>query len=73
MYIETRKRSLLKAISWRLIASLVTTAIAFIFGLPTKVLGLVFFTDLIVKFILYFIHERFWHSKIKYGIKAKED
>ena len=73
MYIESKKRSLLKAVSWRIIASVVTTGIAFIFGLPTKVLGLVFFTDLVLKFILYFIHERFWLSNIKYGIKVKED
>ena len=57
---ETNTRSLLKAISWRIIASIVTTVIAYSFGLPAKAIGLVFFADLIIKFILYYFHERVW-------------
>ena len=64
---ETITRSLLKAISWRIIASIVTTIIAYSFGLPAKAIGLVFFADLVIKFALYFIHERVWVSYIKYG------
>ena len=70
MFVESTKRSLVKAISWRIIASIVTSLIAFTFGLPAKAIGLVFFADLIIKFILYFFHERVW-SKIKYGIIDK--
>ena len=66
---ETKARSLLKAISWRLIASIVTTIIAFVFGLPAKAIGMVFFADLVIKFVLYFIHERVWVSYIKFGKK----
>ncbi len=72
MLVETKLRSLLKAISWRIIASVVTTLIAFYFGLPAKAIGLVFFADLVIKFILYFIHERLWINFIKFGIKQKE-
>ena len=64
---ETNTRSLLKAISWRIIASIVTTVIAYSFGLPAKAIGLVFFADLIIKFILYYFHERVWVLYIKYG------
>tara|TARA_B100000035_G_C20605014_1_gene381391 strand:- start:164 stop:379 length:216 start_codon:yes stop_codon:yes gene_type:complete len=71
MSVESSKRSLAKAISWRIIASIVTSLIAFSFGLPAKAIGLVFFADLIIKFILYFFHERVW-SKIKYGIIDKD-
>lgn len=71
MFVESSKRSLAKAISWRIIASIVTSLIAFSFGLPAKAIGLVFFADLIIKFILYFFHERVW-SKIKYGIIDKD-
>ncbi len=71
MLLETRKRSFLKAISWRILASIVTTIIAYSFGLPSKALGLVFFADLIIKFILYFIHERLWVRYISYGIEKK--
>tara|TARA_Y100000591_G_C21198011_1_gene389606 strand:- start:257 stop:481 length:225 start_codon:yes stop_codon:yes gene_type:complete len=73
MSFETRQRSLLKAISWRLIASVVTTIIAYTFGVPAKAIGLVFFADLIIKFMLYFVHERVWVSFIKYGLKNKEN
>ena len=72
MHIESKSRSLLKAVSWRIIASIVTTLIAFSFGLPAKAIGLVFFADLIIKFILYFIHERIWVSWIRYGIVEKK-
>ena len=51
---ESNTRSLLKAISSRIIASIVTTIIAYSFGLPAKAIGMVFFADLIVKFILLF-------------------
>tara|TARA_Y100001958_G_C21215975_1_gene541377 strand:+ start:1345 stop:1563 length:219 start_codon:yes stop_codon:yes gene_type:complete len=72
MQSESRFRSLLKAISWRLIASITTTLIAFYFGLPAKAIGLVFFADLIIKFVLYFIHERVWVNYIKIGIKKND-
>lgn len=72
MQSETRLRSLLKAISWRLIASITTTLIAFYFGLPAKAIGLVFFADLVIKFVLYFMHERVWVSYIKIGLKKND-
>lgn len=73
MYVESKSRSFLKAISWRIIASIVTTLIAYYFGLPAKAIGMVFFADLVIKFVLYFIHERVWINAIKFGIKHKED
>jgi len=72
MQSESRSRSLLKALSWRIIASITTTLIAFYFGLPAKAIGLVFFADLIIKFVLYFIHERVWINYIKFGIKKND-
>jgi len=71
MYLESPKRSLVKAITWRIIASIVTTLIAYYFGVPAKAIGLVFFADLILKFVLYFVHERIWTRFIKFGIKKK--
>lgn len=72
MSLETKTRSLFKAFSWRIIASVVTTLIAYSFGVPAKAIGLVFFADLIIKFILYFVHERIWVNYIKFGISSKE-
>lgn len=73
MQSESKTRSLLKAISWRIIASVTTTLIAFYFGLPAKAIGLVFFADLIIKFFLYFIHERIWVNYIKVGLRSRNN
>lgn len=62
------KRHLAKAVTWRIIASIVTALIAWFFGLPPKAVGAVFVTDLIIKFVLYYIHERVWYKHISYGV-----
>lgn len=59
---RSKIRHLAKALTWRIIASITTTLIAFYFGLPAKAIGLVFFADLIIKFILYYVHERIWFN-----------
>jgi len=53
-------RALLKSFTWRIVGSIATTILAFSFGIPAKALGLLFFADLITKFILYYAHERLW-------------
>ena len=62
------KRHLAKAVTWRIIASITTAIIAYMFGLPPKAVGAVFVADLIIKFVLYYIHERVWYKHIKYGV-----
>lgn len=64
----SKRRHLAKAITWRIIASTVTALIAWWFGLPAKAVGLVFAADLVIKFILYYAHERVWYTHIKYGV-----
>tara|TARA_X000001036_G_C20637230_1_gene789600 strand:+ start:679 stop:897 length:219 start_codon:yes stop_codon:yes gene_type:complete len=68
MAIESNKRSLAKALTWRILASTITTLIAIYFGVPSNAIGLVFFADLVIKFIVYFFHERLW-LKITFGLK----
>ena len=65
----TKSRHLAKAVTWRIIASIVTAIIAYAFGLPPKAVGAVFAADLIIKFVLYYIHERVWYKHIRYGVK----
>lgn len=65
----TRKRHLAKAVTWRIVASVTTAIIAFIFGLPPKAVGAVFVADLIIKFVMYYGHERIWYNYIKFGVK----
>ena len=64
----SRKRHLAKAVTWRIIASIVTALIAWTFGLPPKAVGFVFVADLIIKFVLYYGHERLWYNNIKFGV-----
>ena len=63
------KRHLAKAVTWRIVASTITALIAFAFGLPAKAIGAVFFVDLVLKFVLYYYHERLWYKYIRYGVK----
>lgn len=65
----TKSRHLAKAVTWRIIASIATAMIAWTFGLSPKVIGAIFVVDLIVKFVLYYIHERVWYKHIKFGVK----
>jgi len=65
----SRKRHLAKAVTWRIVASVTTAIIAFIFGLPPKAVGAVFVADLIIKFVMYYGHERIWYNYIKFGVK----
>ena len=62
------RRHLAKAVTWRIIASTVTALIAWWFGLPAKAVGLVFAADLVIKFVLYYAHERVWYTHITYGV-----
>jgi uncharacterized membrane protein len=68
----TKKRHLAKAVTWRIIASITTAAIALYFGLPQKAVGAVFLADIIIKFVLYYGHERLWYNHIKYGVKQDD-
>jgi uncharacterized membrane protein len=65
----SKSRHLAKAITWRVIASITTAIIAYAFGLPPKAVGGVFVADLIIKFVLYYGHERIWYKFIKFGVK----
>jgi|TARA_B110000503_G_C7025992_1_gene361859 uncharacterized membrane protein len=66
-------RHLTKAVTWRIIASITTVSIAWYFGLPPKAIGAVFLADLVIKFGLYYAHERVWYQHIKIGLKGKRD
>ena len=63
------KRHLAKAVTWRIVASTVTALIAWAFGLPPSAIGAVFIADLVIKFAMYYAHERVWYKYIKYGVK----
>lgn len=65
---DTRYRSLFKAISWRLSGTVATMIIVFVFIGRVSVAAIVGGFEMIVKFLLYFLHERIW-DKVKIGKK----
>jgi uncharacterized membrane protein len=58
------KRSLLKTISYRILATIVTILIAFFMGVSFEYSTLIGLTELIIKPFIYFLHEEIWR-KIK--------
>lgn len=58
---ESARRSLAKAVSWRITASIATFLIAWIISADFAIAGSIASVQLIVNFILYFVHERIWN------------
>ncbi len=61
-YKETRCYSLLKAISWRIVASITTTIIVLILFGKLNIAIFAGIIESIIKIILYYIHERIWYN-----------
>ena len=68
MQYETKKRSILKAISWRTWATITTAIIVFIFTGQFALAITIGFLEVFAKMALYFFHERLW-QKIRFGKK----
>lgn len=68
-YKEAHHRSLLKALSWRFLATLATMSIVFAFTRKLALSAGVGFVEVIIKLILYYLHERIWSLV---GIGRKE-
>ncbi len=66
------KRHIVKSISYRFIGTITTIILTISAGLPIKWAGMVGLGELIIKPIIYFLHERFWYKFIKYGLKKEK-
>ena len=66
--IERKRRSILKAISWRIIASLTTMGVVWIFSGNVNLALSVGILETILKIIFYYLHERTW-GRLKWGVK----
>ncbi len=66
MQLETRTRSVLKAVSWRTLATLTTALIVFLFTGRVALALTVGVLEVFAKMALYFFHERLW-QKIRFG------
>tara|TARA_B100000900_G_scaffold400259_1_gene403688 strand:+ start:3819 stop:4043 length:225 start_codon:yes stop_codon:yes gene_type:complete len=68
----SKKRSLLKTISWRIIGTLDTMILSWIITGNWKWGVAIGGFELITKMVLYYLHERAWY-KISFGIKDKNN
>lgn len=68
MIIERIRRSVAKAVSWRVLATLTTMAIVFVVTGKLDLALIAGGLDIVLKMILYFIHERIW-NRVHWGKK----
>ena len=70
-YITTQKeksaliRHILKTISYRILGTLTTVITAFTLGVTIEVSTLLGVAELVIKPLIYFIHERVWYKNIR--------
>jgi uncharacterized membrane protein len=63
---ESNRRSIAKALSWRLLATAITTALVFAITGKGEFAATVGVSDTLLKFFIYFGHERLW-NRIPFG------
>lgn len=68
MFTESNGRSIIKTISWRLLATITTAAIVYAFTGKLNIALAVGGIEVVLKLLLYYFHERIW-NKIPYGKK----
>ena len=59
-YRESRLRSLLKAFSWRVLATFTTATIAFFVVGEISTAAMIGSIEFVLKFAIYYLHERAW-------------
>lgn len=57
---ESSSRSIVKGITWRILASISTLVLSYAITGNILFAGLISILDMIIKFIEYFLHERIW-------------
>lgn len=67
------KRHILKTITYRLLGTLQTCIISYIFTGNLWVSGSIGLVEIMVKPMMYLIHERVWYKWIKFGLKNNKE
>jgi uncharacterized membrane protein len=58
--VTTRRRSVAKTISWRVLGSLDTLLLGYVFTSSVAIAGSIASAEVITKVVLYYLHERGW-------------
>jgi uncharacterized membrane protein len=64
--IETTRRSVVKALSWRILATIITTSLVYLITGKGEFAATIGLADTSIKLFIYFGHERLW-NRIPYG------
>ncbi len=67
---EAHSRSLAKAISWRVLGSIDTFLLSWLFTSNVKAAGAIAVTEVLTKMVLYYFHERAW-SSVSWGVRKE--
>ena len=57
---EAHSRSLAKAVSWRILGSIDTFLLSWLFTSSIKAAGAIALSEVLTKMVLYYLHERAW-------------
>ena len=66
--IENHKRSIIKTLTWRVLATVITTLVVYVFTREVVLAAGVGFADAMIKIFAYYSHERLW-NRIDFGRK----
>ena len=69
IYRESRLRSLLKALSWRILATLTTGLIAYLITGEVDTAIMIGSIEFVLKFFIYYMHDRLWQLIPRGGIR----
>ena len=64
---ETHSRSILKGVTWRIIASGTTMTVVYVMTGDLALVASVGVVDIVAKVFFYYLHERSW-GKVRWGI-----
>ncbi|MFC5050708.1 DUF2061 domain-containing protein [Rubritalea spongiae] len=57
---DSKRKSVIKGITWRCLATLTTYLIAWLWTGETEMAGKIAAVEFFLKFFIYYMHERFW-------------
>lgn len=69
---EKHSRSLVKAISWRVLGSIDTFLLSWFFTGSPAAAGAIASTEVLTKMVLYYMHERAW-SSVGWGMELQQN
>jgi uncharacterized membrane protein len=69
---ESPSRSLAKALSWRLLATVITASLAWAITGEVRVAAAIGAADTALKLVVYYVHERVW-ARVAFGRPASPD